>query len=127
MSNTTNNTQEIDNVLSVTKGEWKFASTMQSEVTQFYTSLDEDTMFAITHNEVNFSEKRGNNEAICNAVNNTYGKSINPESVPLMLEALKEAVSYMNALLSWQTEKVKGDRIRDAILKAKEAINKATL
>lgn len=117
-NNTTNNTQEIDNVLSVTKGEWKFASTMQSEVTQFYTSLDEDTMFAITHNEVNFSEKRGNNEAICNAVNNTYQKGINPESVPLMLEALKGIMSIKGI------EKYVTDY---GLNLAKEAINKATI
>lgn len=60
-----------------------------------------------------------NAQAIVSAVNNTYGAEINPECVPSMLDALKEIHDIWGQEWGW--------RDHPAFLKAKAAIEKATI
>jgi hypothetical protein len=59
--------------------------------------------------------------AICNAVNNTYGKGIDPEAVPELVEALKEAIKEIPNRIYGQGESYKNPTytlIEEALKKA---------
>lgn len=124
-NNTTNNTQEIDNVLKgITKGEWAYDFITDHEsLNNFYIHNYDKTVVKLIGNS---EQCETNAKAICNAVNNTYGKSINPESVPLMLEALKNIIPALEIAQANDCFTT-GSVLEKYIKEAKEAINKATL
>lgn len=135
MNNTTNNTKEIDNVLSgYTGGEWNMYISEKGKdgISRAYinSALPKDmyeticTLSGLNGNEAGETAK-ANAKAICNAVNNTYQKGINPESVPLMLEALKEL--HHACMMDSDIPVAWWKKYSDTVAKAKEAINKATL
>lgn len=72
----------------MTKGEWvpsneTILNDRYVKVCQFFNKMEED-----------YENKNANKAAICSAVNSTYGKGINPESVWQMLNQLKEYVEF---------------------------------
>jgi len=67
-------------------------------------------------------ETKANAAAIVSAVNNTYGKGINPESVPDLLSALHGMLNIGNALATGHESWIDERRAN-----AKAAIEKATI
>jgi hypothetical protein len=65
------------------------------------------------------SESKSNAIAICEAMNSTYGKGIDPSSVPELLEALKFCMSVMRAQGMYdRSEFIAYDKAQDAIDKS---------
>ncbi len=73
------------------------------------------------------TEGESNAEAIVTAVNNTYGKGINPESVPTLLATLEEILKDAQHIsIDKETEEEDYNILKGIIGMAKIAIEKAT-
>lgn len=64
-------------------------------------------------------ESKANAIAICEAMNSTYGKGIDPSSVPELLEALKFCLSVIKSQGMYdRSEFLAHDKAQDAIAKS---------
>lgn len=78
-------------VLSITPGIWKESENSH----EFKITSDKGGLIASIipdHTRIFTGQCRDNFKAICNAVNNTYNKNINPESVEGLYNALEEMI-----------------------------------
>lgn len=101
-----------------TQGEWIWKNELGSG--RLLIKRGDDIIAQVsTSLQVPISEIDANAQAICKAVNNTYGKGINPEAVESLKEALEVLIKNIELLSAKQ--------FYSEISIAKEAIKKAEL
>lgn len=135
--------------LKITEGTWKVVKELDSEATDYLgkevikmlqvrtNEFEKNPMMgdsrgcivcdfekAHGHRDHAYDEAEANAKAIVKAVNNTYGKGINPEAVEDMKEALKLAHEVLLLALIWDFNSATKDRLDD-FEKAKDAISEA--
>jgi len=113
----------------MTTGQWNISD---NDIVAVYHKIG--TLQGIFNAQMGKFEHNNNGAAICNSINNTYGKNINPEAVPELLRMLKCFVDVIDMIAD--SKGVMEERTREVYvtiqqsetyIQSRAAIEKATI